>query len=70
MCKPGLEVPAFLCLISCRICVRLNNLHQFRTGRLIIATCGIGIKPLDHIVIEFDGYYSYRDNGLLTYLEN
>jgi DNA repair protein RadC len=38
---------------------------------LITAAVGISICLLDHIVIQYGGgYYSYRDNGLLTYIEN
>ncbi|WP_159451632.1 JAB domain-containing protein [Pedobacter africanus] len=37
---------------------------------LIAAACGISMVLLDHIVMEPDGYYSYRDNGLLSYMEN
>lgn len=37
---------------------------------LIAAACGISMVLLDHLVIEPDGYYSYRDNGLLSYMSN
>jgi DNA repair protein RadC len=37
---------------------------------LITAACNISIILLDHLVMEPDGYFSYRDNGLLTYMEN
>lgn len=38
--------------------------------RLITAANSISITLLDHLVIEPDGYYSYRDNGLLTYMKD
>ncbi|MBB5441326.1 hypothetical protein HDC92_005034 [Pedobacter sp. AK017] len=47
-----------------------NSTDLLYNIRLITAAYGISMVLLDHIVIEFDGYYSYRDNGLLTYLEN
>ncbi|WP_159451615.1 JAB domain-containing protein [Pedobacter africanus] len=34
---------------------------------LIAAAAGISMVLVDHIVMEPDGYYSYRDNGLLNY---
>ena len=49
---------------------RPNSTDMMYNIRLIAAACGISMVLLDHIVIELDGYYSYRDNGLLTYLEN
>lgn len=38
--------------------------------RLISAASGISITLLDHLIIEPDGYYSYRDNGLLSYMSD
>ncbi|WP_316814439.1 JAB domain-containing protein [Pedobacter heparinus] len=37
---------------------------------LIAAANNISICLLDHIVTYPEGYYSYRDNGLLTYMRN
>ncbi|WP_316788331.1 JAB domain-containing protein [Pedobacter frigoris] len=36
--------------------------------RLISTANSISITLLDHLVISSEGYYSYRDNGLLTYM--
>ncbi|MNL55193.1 hypothetical protein D3C87_1785820 [compost metagenome] len=49
---------------------RPNSTDMMYNIRLIAAACGISMVLLDHLAIEFDGYFSYRDNGLLTYLEN
>jgi DNA repair protein RadC len=49
---------------------RANSTDMRYNVKLIAAACGISMVLLDHLVIEPDGYYSYRDNGLLSYMNN
>jgi DNA repair protein RadC len=60
-----------LVLVShCDDYYQANSTDMMYNVKLITAACGISMVLLDHIVMEPDGYYSYRDNGLLSYMSN
>lgn len=40
------------------------------TNKINVASHAVGIKLFDHLIVSKNGYYSFKDHGLIAELKN